>query len=135
MFGRKSRERIEYLENTVKQLSLKNKELQEKLNEKRRLFNPKWRKEITVSPYIFEKYIRKVGHPVVGGFHVRCDDGTYYIVRIDEKMSDGYIRYEVAFEEPHAGCKKCGKTFKEILGYPESNPDFCSYECYKEFLN
>ncbi|MEB9609660.1 hypothetical protein P4J23_06350 [Bacillus cereus] len=134
MFGIGNRKRIEYLEDKVNRLTIKNRELQERLDEKRRLYDPNWRKEITVSPYIFDKYIRNIGHPVVGGFHVKCEDGSYFIARIDEKMSDGYIRYEVAFEEPHKGCKKCGETFKEILGYPNNNPDFCSYECYKDFI-
>ncbi|PEW95877.1 hypothetical protein CN446_14980 [Bacillus cereus] len=135
MFGKRNRQRIERLENTVRHLESKNKALQEKLDEKRRLHNPNWRKEIIVSPYVFDKYVRNSGHPVVGGYHLPCGDGTYYIVRIDESMSNGYIRYEEAFEEPYSECKKCGDAFKQIMGYPNNNPDFCSYECYKEFLS
>ncbi|ETE93218.1 bZIP transcription factor [Bacillus cereus group sp. Bce022] len=134
MFFKKNRERIEYLERKIEQLTSENKELQEKLNEKMRLFNPRWRKEITVSPYIFDKYIRNMGRTVIGGYHVPCGDGTYYVVKIDEEMSDGYIRYEVAFEEPHADCKKCGETFLLVNGYPSGSSDFCSYKCYTEFL-
>ncbi|PES60871.1 hypothetical protein CN507_30010 [Bacillus cereus] len=52
MFGIGNRKRIEYLENKVNQLTIKNRKLQEKLDEKRRLYVPNWRKEITVSPYI-----------------------------------------------------------------------------------
>lgn len=134
MFGKRNRQRIECLETTVRQLETKNKALQEKLDEKRRLYSPNWRKEIIVSPYIFDKYVRDSGHPVVGGYHLPCSDGTYYIVRIDESMSDGYIRYEEAFEEPYSECKQCRSTFKVIMGYPNNNPDFCSYGCYKKFL-
>ncbi|GED72324.1 hypothetical protein BRE01_60260 [Brevibacillus reuszeri] len=50
-------------------------------------------------------------------------------------MSNGYIRYEEAIEEPHNNCKACGVNFKLIVGYPSDMPDFCSRECYMEKIN
>lgn len=58
-----------------------------------------------------------------------------YDVQVDEKMSNGYIRYEEAIEEPHNNCKACGVNFKLIVGYPSDMPDFCSRECYMEKIN
>lgn len=135
MFGFGSRKEIKHLERKIAKLENENEELQKQLRKKKELFNPRWRKKMTVSPYIFEKYISRIGKPVIGGYHVRCEDETYYNVIVDKDMGDGYIRYEEAFEEPHEECKECSTTFKIILGYPESVPDFCSYECYKNFLN
>lgn len=134
MFGLGNAKKIEYLEKQIEQLQFDNEKLNEKLKEKAELFNPKWRKKLIVSPYIFDKYIRNIGRPVIGGYRVPTGDNSYYTVEVDENMSDGYIRFEEAFEETHMKCKKCGETFKLVIGFPEDCPDFCSHHCYKEFL-
>jgi len=134
MFGRHYKQQIEALEKQLNELKEQNHQLEKQLEEKKELFHPKKRKIMTVSPYIFEKYIIPAGNPVVGGYQMRCTDGSYYIVHVDEEMSDGYIRYEEPFEEPHKECKTCGTTFKLIFGYPTKEPDFCSHTCYKKMV-
>jgi hypothetical protein len=129
-----NRRRIVRLENKVIELLKENKELQKSLKEKRKFYDPQWGKEITVSPYVFERYIKHIGRPTLGGYLVYCEDGTSYTVNIDEEMSDGYIRFEQAFEEPHGECKYCSKFFKLFDGYPKDSPDFCSHDCYNRFL-
>ncbi|TPG68623.1 hypothetical protein EEL31_08885 [Brevibacillus laterosporus] len=125
-----SKRRARELENENEKLRKRNKELDDKLREVTKWREkPDWRKSVTVSPYIFEKYIYGVGQKTFGGYLWKG-----YDVKIDKNMSDGYVRYEEAIEEPHDNCKNCGINFKLILGYPRETRDFCSVKCYKEKL-
>lgn len=135
MFGLNKQDRVATLERKIMELEDKNQKLEVKLIEKKRLFHPRKSKEITVSPYIFNKYIKHVGSHTITDFRVYCEDGTYYYVKVDENMRDGYIRYEEPIEEPHTTCKSCRDTFQLDMGYPRDRPDFCTYDCYNQFLS
>ncbi|MGG0754938.1 hypothetical protein [Brevibacillus laterosporus] len=123
------KKRIRELEYENEKLRKRNKELDDKLREVTKWRErPNWRKSITVSPYIFEKYIRKESQN-----HIAHYSWKGYDVKIDKNMSE-YVRYEEAIEEPHDNCKNCGINFKLIFGYPSETGDFCSVKCYKEKL-
>ncbi|MBG9776123.1 hypothetical protein [Brevibacillus laterosporus] len=123
------KKRIRELEYENEKLRKRNEELDDKLREVTKWRErPNWRwKSITVSPYIFEKYIYGAGQKTFGGYLWKG-----YRVEVDEAMPDGYVRYEEAIEEPHKNCKNCDINFKLVLGFPSETRDFCSNECYVE---
>ncbi|QDX94662.1 hypothetical protein EEL30_21720 [Brevibacillus laterosporus] len=125
-----SKRRVRELEYENEKLRKRNEELGDKLREVTKWREkPDWRKSITVSPYIFEKYIRKESQNRIVHYSWKG-----YDVKIDKNMSDGYVRYEEAIEFPHDNCKNCGINFKLIFGYPSGTGDFCSVKCYREKL-